>query len=128
MATFIVSLTTDAFCTSTECVSSIGALSFGWLGLVVGSSNFSWLANIALAASWFTLRKNLKQTKILAASGILLAAWPLFTLELAVDEAGSPRQIHSFKAGYLLWILSIVIVLIGAILKEKQEKAAATNP
>lgn len=113
---FLASTTLDAFCISSRCTDSLTALLLGWFLLVVGGANFAWLTNLTLFGSWITIRFNPLVALILSGVGLVLGSLPLMTRKLAVDEAGTLRNIQSFEAGYWLWMASSGIVCAGALI------------
>ena len=119
---FILSLTQNALCFSHKCLDSLWAFSTGWILLVVGGANLSWLTNGLLISSLITIGKSKKTTLILVLSGIFFGMLPLLTRKIAIDEAGTLRPIITFELGYWLWLLSIIIILLGVILLFWNEK------
>ena len=109
---FGISLFKDCFCTG-ECANSFLTLIFGILGIVLGGANLCWLANPLLLGSWISFFFNTKVSFVFSLIASLVSFMFLFAKEVAVDEAGTPRQIQSLEIGYWLWLISSIVMLVG---------------
>lgn len=109
---FGVSLFQDCFSTN-DGMSSFSALIVGILGIIVGGANLCWLANPLLLASWIFFYSNAKASFILSLIACSISIMFAFATHVAVDEAGTPREIQSLGPGYWLWLFSMLIILIG---------------
>lgn len=110
--TFGMSLFQNCFCTN-DCQNSFSVLIFGILGVIVGGANLWWLANPLLLVSWISFYLNTKVSFVVSLIAYVLSLTFLFATEVAIDEAGTPRQIKSLELGYWLWLSSSFIILIG---------------
>lgn len=92
-------------------------LGIGWLGLVF--RNFAWLANALAGAAimclWVGFRRWGAAFSVLA----FAAAWDLFRFNsqsvLADEGGGCCRQIVELHIGAWLWLLSLGILLLSAL-------------
>ena len=109
---FGISLFQDCFCTN-DCINSFFALTTGIFGIIVGGANLCWLANPLLLVSWIFFYFNPKVSFVFSLIAFLISFMFIFSTEVAIDEAGTPRQIQNLESGYWLWIFSILIILIG---------------
>ena len=112
---FIISLTQECFCTSKGCGDSIIVFVFGVFGILSGGVGLSWYANPLIIASWVSIKNN-KISTILSIIALVLSISFLFFEEIMTDESGHLRKIVSYKSGYWLWLLSIVITLLGNLI------------
>jgi hypothetical protein len=127
--TFVMSLTQPAFYTSATnpagWANSLGLLVFGWSGTMCGGAGIAWLANPLIFTSWFYLSRKIKVSVI---TGILAAVFAVSFLlfkNIITDEAGNYSIITDRKAGYWLWLTSIVIFTIGTAVIYYLEKRSA---
>ena len=109
---FGISLFQDCFCTN-DCINSFSALITGIFGIIVGGSNLCWLANPLLLVSWIFFYFNTKVSFVFSLIASLISFMFIFSTEVAIDEAGTPRQIQYLESGYWLWQFSMLIILIG---------------
>lgn len=110
---FVISLTQNCYCTTNDCSSSIGALLFGFFGILSGV--VSWFANPALLYSWIHIKDNEKST-MLSFLALFLAGIFLIYRKVGSDEAGHTSEIISYELGYWLWLFSIGITFFGNLL------------
>lgn len=109
---FGISLFQDCFCTN-DCVNSFSALITGIFGIIVGGANLCWLANPLLLVSWIFFFFKTKVSFVFSLIAFLISFMFIFSTEVAIDEAGTPRQIQNLESGYWLWLFSMLIILIG---------------
>ncbi len=121
---FIASLTQDCYCLDgyTECMESIGALLWGWIGVLyeigfivemlqgtITTENYqfgthlSWLANPFLIIAFVTFNFYPKVTILLSSVSTLFMLSFLLVKSVIVDEAGHYCEIKTYQAGYYLW-------------------------
>jgi hypothetical protein len=111
---FITSLTQNDFCTTRSCGDSIASFISGFIGVFMGGATISWLANPLLFVSWGCfLSRSIKTSLIISLLALLLSLSFLTFKEVMVDEAGHMGQIISYQAGYWLWVLSALTMVIG---------------
>ena len=124
MFLYIISLIPECYC-APQCVSSFAALLVGWMGLYSLGASLSWLANPAIWLAWMYLKRKPKRALGFAIAATLLAASFLLFDEVVTNEAGHMGRIISYKAGYWLWLSSMVFMLGGSIVvlfsKNKEE-------
>ena len=109
---FAISLFQDCFCTN-DCINSFSVLITGIFGIIVGGANLCWLANPLLLVSWIFFYFNTKVSFVFSLIASLISFMFIFSTEVAIDEAGTPRQIENLEFGYWLWLFSMLIILIG---------------
>jgi hypothetical protein len=109
---FGISLFQYCFCTN-DCINSFSALITGIFGIIFGGANLCWLANPLLLVSWIFFYFNTKVSFVFSLIASLISFMFIFSTGVAVDEAGTPRQIQNLESGYWLWLFSILIILIG---------------
>jgi len=90
----------------------------GWLGILFGQ--YAWFANLPLFAGWAAIYRN---QRILAAfwGGVSLVvsshALELFRTPLpGVESQNDSEILKALGSGYYLWILSMFLVVLGAML------------
>lgn len=113
ISTFVISLTQDCYCMPNDCVLSIFAFLFGFFGVLSGV--VSWFANPALIYSWINIKDNEKAT-LLSVLSLFLAGIFMVYQKVGSNEAGHTSEIVSYKLGYWLWLVSILITFIGNLL------------
>ena len=143
---FGLSLTQECYCHGRECGDSIAVFLSGWLGVLLDSSiltgdffgynvgktipflkgaTFAWLANPLSLLAVFLVRRKTKTALILSLIAASLAISFLFFKGTIADEAGYYREITSYKAGYWLWLLSIITLLAGSFIIFKRQREDA---
>jgi len=118
---FCISLTQDCFCTTKECWGSLSTFFYGIFGLFTGGVALTWLANPILFASWIIMFVNNKSIKLPLIGGLISTMLSISFLlfdKIMHDEAGNYVDIISYKSGYWIWVTSILIVLIGNIIRK----------
>jgi hypothetical protein len=117
---FILSLTQNTYCTSSSdfCDDSPGwlVLLIGIIGVFVGGACLSWLANPFILVSWIIF-KDIKYSFIFSLLAVISSGSFLLFNQVIVDEAGNYAEITSYKIGYWLWFSSMIIMLIGNIVR-----------
>lgn len=122
VALFACSLFLPAFSTSPGQTGSLGIMDLmaGWMGLIAAGdspANLAWLANAAVVAAWGFGQTRMRWPAIIASLiAIGLAALPAVVRQVAVDEAGTPRQITGFGLGYFAWCGAMVTALAASCL------------
>ncbi|MBI1374301.1 MAG: hypothetical protein GC159_16415 [Phycisphaera sp.] len=128
---FAASLTQDGFLISGEnpraWASCFGLLFFGWIGVLQGV--FAWLANPLLISSWLLLKARRTRSIMCALAALMFALSFLLYKEIVTDEAGGVSSITRYSAGYWLWVASIAIAVLGAIVwKPRDGDAVQSEP
>ena len=114
---FIISLTQTAFCVADSSEPNWPAfLAFltGWLGIY--GAGVSWAANPCLLFAWVMMVKRPKYAAIASFIALLLALLFLAFKRIMIDEAGHMGDIVGLAPGYYLWVSSMLISFIGAII------------
>jgi hypothetical protein len=95
----------------------IHALAFGWMGVLIGQ--LAWFANIvAPIAVLCMLFRRWIVASVLTLIALVLAANTLllFAQEIPADEAGVNKLVFEYPhVGFVFWIASIFVVLVGSI-------------
>ncbi|HNU32606.1 MAG TPA: hypothetical protein PKN75_03360 [Bacteroidia bacterium] len=123
---FVLSLTQKCYCTTSTCADSIMVLLLGWFAVFSGGAGLVWLANPLLIASWLTFKTKLKWSMWFSVGATLISLWFLLFDSIHASETGQHQQIVSYKAGYWLWVLSNVTMLVGTfagMLKENNKNS-----
>ncbi|MBK6640332.1 MAG: hypothetical protein IPG39_03425 [Bacteroidetes bacterium] len=110
---FVLSLTQECYCTTSNCSDSIMVFLLGWAAIFSTGAGLCWFANPLLLMSWIFLKKNLKLAMFLSVASFLLALFFLVFDSIIDNENGGSHQIVSYKAGYWLWVASHAVMLIG---------------
>lgn len=140
---FGLSLTQECIC-QYECGDSIAAFLFGWIGalmefgdIVTGKffganvgktayflkgATFAWLANPLSVLAILLIRKKPKNALIFSIIATILAISFLFFKGTMSDEGGGYSEITGYKAGFWLWLLSIITLLAGSFIIFKRQK------
>lgn len=113
---FAASLRQDAFC-----VSGICSDWQGWNILLFGAlSHTSWFANPLLGVAWIaTLFARRIPALILSLTALALAGSFMFETSVITNEAGMANPITGLRAGYWLWLASMVFAVIAAVFARK---------
>lgn len=116
---FAISLTRSAFICKdfrgTHEFTSIMAIMLGSIA-ILGGAFFEWMVWLANPLYFISiilfLKGNIKSKKLSVFAAVLSLSFALWTNILASDS-GKEAQIASKNSGYVLWMLSIVILTIG---------------
>jgi hypothetical protein len=126
---FVASLFLDAFYTSQENPRSwslgFGLLVCGWLGLFDGI--VAWLANPLLLAAWILLLLRWPRgiwPLVFAVAALALALSFLRVDDLMVDEAGGRAMVTGYGPGYWVWMSSMLVACVAALLKPRFEPSS----
>lgn len=114
---FIISLTQTAFCVADANETNWPAfLAFltGWLGIY--GAGVSWAANPCLIFAWVKMVKRPKQAAIASSMALLLALLFLAFKRIMIDEAGHMGDITGLASGYYLWVSSMFVSFVGALI------------
>jgi hypothetical protein len=109
----------DAFCVDGKCSDWPGwsILAFGWVYTGSTDANTVWLANPLLLLAWILVLLNKRMAAILFSLGALGLAFTFLAHESVItNEAGLAGAITGVKGGYWLWIASMVVTLVAALL------------
>jgi hypothetical protein len=127
---FILSLTQNTYCTSSSNSSDElpgwFALLIGIIGVCFGGACLSWLANPFILVSWIIV-KNVKYSFIFSLLAAISSGSFLLFNKVIVDEAGNYAEITNYKIGYWLWLSSMIIMLIGNIVRLLLKVSNKTN-
>lgn len=112
---YLACLTQNAFYLSqsnpTAWSLGFGLLVFGWMG------DISWFANPILFLSWGCIaRKKYKMAQVSSLIALLFGLSFLTTKSLLTSTQPSYAMIESYGIGYWLWLMSMGITLIVAII------------
>lgn len=119
VAVYVVCLPLDAFCVAGKCGDwpGWGALAFGWLLVGATDANSMWLANPLLFASWLCTWLHQRWVALAAALGALVLALAFMSFKTVVtNEGGIPMAISGYAAGYWVWVASIALSIVAAVL------------
>jgi len=86
------------------------------------SSDDQWLANPFLFLSWISFEKYKKASLLLSILATITGLSFLSFDQIMTTEAGHYSNIIEYKLGYWLWISSMVIILLGNILRQVNER------
>lgn len=99
------------------CVSGWANLAYGIFGLGASAANRTWLANPLLLLSSLAVFWSPRPFAICAGVAALAVAVSFaFMHEVTYQENGGPNAIHGLRAGYWLWLASMVPVIVAALL------------
>jgi hypothetical protein len=124
---YLVSLTLNAFCAVTggteRCDDSLGIalLAMGWLETIAIADvgpfvALPWFANPCLVAAWlFIFGRGRKIAVAFSGLGTLLGLSFLLGHSVQISEGGGPSPITGYRAGYWVWLGSLVLALVSAL-------------
>ena len=118
---FIIACTQKCYCTDNDCGeygSGMVVLIIGAFGIFSGGACLAWLANPLILLAWVTA-KSPKFSLILSIIALTIGISFLFFDEIIRDEAGHYGKITGYKAGYYLWNLSFISMIVRNYLKLK---------
>lgn len=118
MVLFVLSLTQPAFHTAANQNNdnqSLMLILMGWLGTLTGGACLCWFANPLLFLSWRYLFKKPGTAVFTSFAAAIFSSLFLFFDTIMVNEAGTYSIITEHKAGYWLWLSSILFFLTGTI-------------
>jgi hypothetical protein len=106
------------FCMGDNCNGWPGyaVLGLGWLGLLTGYlTDFIWLANPLLFASWLAIRLHTRRPAVAcSATAFGLGAAFLLASNVMVSESGYPSPVSGYRGGYWLWLASMGLAWASA--------------
>jgi hypothetical protein len=94
--------------------------------LLVNSSyaNIAWLANPVLFAAWWAIfKRKAAAALVLSFAALALAASFLLAGEVVTNEAGFARPITGYRIGYWLWLASMALACLAALLSTRIDLA-----
>lgn len=122
---YLVSLTCpEAFCVSGNCTNwpGYGVLLLGWTMLGQTLANDTWFANLLLFVGWALILLGRRLPAVLPSAGALgLAATFLLAQDVVTNEAGIKFAITGVRLGYWLWLASMAVALVAAMLCVRQQ-------
>jgi hypothetical protein len=101
----------------------------GMLGLASAyPTNFIWLANPLLFASWLAMLQRVRLPAI-ACSVLALGLGFAFLLatKVMVSESGTPNRVEGYGVGYWLWLASIAIACCASLLVRSAKATTSTK-
>ncbi|MBL0072975.1 MAG: hypothetical protein IPP34_14715 [Bacteroidetes bacterium] len=113
---FVLSLTQECYCTTSNCSDSIMVFLLGWAAIFSTGAGLCWFANPLLFISWIFLKKKLKLSMFLSITSFLLSFLFLIFDSIVDNENGGSHQIISYKSGYWLWLASGAVMVIGTFI------------
>jgi hypothetical protein len=127
VCSFIACLPMYSFCLAGDgCDSfrSYNVLIWGWISLPLGKWHLLWLANPALFLSWALIagaiysraRTMIAIATLGAACTFAFAASFLSGAEIVNNEGGVAVRVSGYAAGYWLWLLSMMLAVLSAVL------------
>jgi hypothetical protein len=128
LALFILSLALPAFTVGDQTVPGVEALLMGWIGLGFGDlTGVPWLANLLFITTvilLLTRRKGAFRAALYTTpTAILFGVVFLLVRQLPIDEAGHYGNVGARQPGYWLWLLSMLVQLVAAILGPPQKSS-----
>lgn len=108
----------------------IGLALIGWIAILV--SQFGWYANLPLALGWLFL--TLRSTRAAAICGAVALVIALHTIHLmyrsfaAGDDHTSISTVSRLGPGFFLWLGSMVVLMVGAVVSQRAGKAVFPLP
>lgn len=115
---YTISLTQEGFCTVSRCGDNWNGLTMvalGAIGGILSMAGMVWYANPLLWAAWWFLKKDAKKAFYFSIAAAVLSLAFLFSDEIADQKPGKLSYITEYKAGYWLWVASIVCTLVGSL-------------
>jgi hypothetical protein len=102
-------------------------LLFGWIGVIDGT--FEWFANPLLGLAWLlTLLGRHRDGAGFGACALGLALSFAWRDRVMVDEAGHRDFVASLNAGYWLWVLSMLLTVVAALVAWRRARQAQAAP
>ena len=119
LITLGVSLLCPTYCTNVSCsgpLSGLADLLFGWFAaLFMGSTYSAWFANPFFITAIFTNKKVPVLSLIFSVIALSIALTFLKGGTVLLNEAGHEGYITKLHVGYWLWVSSMVIMIIAAL-------------
>lgn len=115
---FLISLTQPAYYIDGQeydaWANSFGLLMIGWFGALCGGAGLAWFANPLILLAWILyFKKNLLSVWMAALASGFSASFLCFSKVIS-SEAPTYSTITERKAGYWLWLTSILIFALLA--------------
>ncbi len=123
---FLAALSQKVYCSDGDCGylgGGLAALISGIFGVLAGGACLTWFANPIILVSWITSQKP-KISIIFSLLALIIGISFSFFDEIIINEAGHYGEITGYRAGYYLWVLSFMSMVVGNILRLKNKKAA----
>lgn len=116
---FLAAMPLESFCIPGSCSEwrSYALLLMGYLDLYAHPrAGYVWLANPALLAAWWAMRKGRKSAAVaLGFAALVLSASFLSVPDVLVDELRPPQPVVGYGLGYWLWLASCAATFLGAL-------------
>jgi hypothetical protein len=116
---YLACLPLDTFCVGGKCGDWPGwaALVFGALLVGATDANTVWLANPLLAVAWLCIWLDQRWVALAFALGALALALAFMSFKMVVtNEGGVPLAVTGYSTGYWVWIASMVLTVVAALL------------
>jgi hypothetical protein len=118
---FVLAMPMNSFCVHDNCDfwPSYSVLMFGWLGVLgaPNSSDITWLANPLIFAAWLFIFLAKRWLAIAtSALAVILGASFLWAKTVLMSEGGNFYQISGYATGYWLWLASMALACLAAVL------------
>lgn len=116
---YLACMPLDAFCVGGKCSDwqGWGILAFGGMLLASADSNIVWLANPILFLAWIMVLLNRRLVAVLLSLGALVIGLAFLSFKSVVtNEGGIQMPITGYKAGYWVWLASMGVTAVSALL------------
>ncbi|PJJ84809.1 hypothetical protein [Mucilaginibacter auburnensis] len=115
---YVISLTQEGFCTVTRCGGNwngFAMVALGAIGGILSAAGLVWYANPLLWAAWWFLKKQPKKAIYFSGAATAISLSFLLFTEIADQQPGRESYITAYKAGYWLWVATMIATLLGSI-------------
>ena len=130
LGVYIVCLVPESFCVEGLCDEwpGYGILLTGFLAVPLSWANAAWLANPLLFLAWVAAGLGWRMPAVaLSVAAVALSGSFMFADTVVTNEAGLAYPITGLRLGYWLWLSSMAIALVGALLCAKQPQTSKTG-
>ena len=121
---FVACLPFDSFCVNGECGQwpSYGVLLVGPIGLFsLTVGNLIWVANPILFVAWYACYiREKSRAWVLSIAALSIGASFLLVKDVVTNEAGIPFPVTGYRAGYWLWLASMILACVSALSLSRQ--------
>ena len=113
---YLLCLPLDAFCVEGSGWPGYGILLFGPLGMLLSSTNWTWVANPILLAAWIMLGVGARiLSAVLSLAAFVIAISFMFQLEIMTNASGHLFAVTCYRFGYWLWLSSMAVCCLGSM-------------
>jgi hypothetical protein len=116
---YIISLTQEAFCTANACGdhwSGLSIVAMGAIGGIMSVAGLTWYANPLLWVAWSLINKKTKKAFFFSLGATAVALSFLLFDQIADRKPGVMVYITNYRAGYWLWLASMITMVIGSFI------------